>query len=132
MKIVENQCNSFCIRARTKPGHGTAGRGPARRRLEIVAISGQPMDVAELSGWRPFGGDRAYRLVLSRIKRADGQADIFSGGAYTWRAILTDEQEAAPEEVVAFYNGRGASERLFDVMGNDFGWSKLPCSPAVA
>ncbi|MDZ7693648.1 MAG: transposase [Balneolaceae bacterium] len=78
---------------------------------------GAPLAETAPTGWSSAG-----------FKRADGQADIFSGGAYTWRAILTDEQEAAPEEVVAFYNGRGASERLFDVMGNDFGWSKLPCS----
>ncbi|MDZ7691392.1 MAG: IS1380 family transposase [Balneolaceae bacterium] len=127
VKIVENQCNSFCIRAKRSPAMEQQVGALPEDDWKSVAISGQPMDVAELSGWRPFGGDRAYRLVLSRIKRADGQADIFSGGAYTWRAILTDEQEAA-EEVVAFYNGRGASERLFDVMGNDFGWSKLPCS----
>mgnify|MGYP007033661307 FL=1 len=29
---------------------------------------------------------------------------------------------------MAFYNKRGASERTFDVMNNDFGWSRLPCS----
>ncbi len=29
---------------------------------------------------------------------------------------------------MAFYNARGQSERLFDVMNNDFGWAKMPCS----
>ena len=26
------------------------------------------------------------------------------------------------------YNARGGSERILDVMNNDFGWSHLPCS----
>lgn len=29
---------------------------------------------------------------------------------------------------MAFYNKRGGSERVLDVMNNDFGWAKLPCS----
>jgi hypothetical protein len=66
--------------------------------------------------------------VITRIKRKDGQGDLFSGGAYTYRGILTNDTESSNEEVVAFYNARGESERTFDVMNNDFGWSKMPCS----
>lgn len=32
------------------------------------------------------------------------------------------------EEVIRFYNARGASERNFDVQNNDFGWAHLPFS----
>ena len=32
------------------------------------------------------------------------------------------------DEIITFYNARGASEKKFDVMNNDFGWSHLPCS----
>ena len=32
------------------------------------------------------------------------------------------------QEVIEFYNARGTSEKIFDVMNNDFGWSKLPFS----
>ena len=32
------------------------------------------------------------------------------------------------KEVIEFYNARGTSEKIFDVMNNDFGWSKLPFS----
>jgi len=31
------------------------------------------------------------------------------------------------KEAVAFYNARGESERVFDVMNNDFGWAGMPC-----
>src|SRR5699024_12692138 len=68
----------------------------------------------------PFGGAASYRLIVSRIPRPDDQADVFSGQAYIYRAILTGDRQSSPKQIVAFYNGRG-SERLFDVMGNDFG-----------
>ena len=32
------------------------------------------------------------------------------------------------EDVIRFYNARGASERNFDVQNNDFGWAHLPFS----
>lgn len=30
------------------------------------------------------------------------------------------------EEVISFYNQRGAKEKVFDQMDNDFGWHYLP------
>jgi len=93
-----------------------------------VKLNWQPMDVAELADWRPFDGNTSYRLIVSRIKREDQQGDLFSGSSYTYRAILTNDRASSPEQIVCFYNKRGASERLFDVMGNDFSWSRLPCS----
>jgi hypothetical protein len=93
-----------------------------------VKLNWQPMDVAELADWRPFDGQTSYRLIVSRIKRDDQQGDLFSGAAYTYRAILTNERDSCPKEIVSFYNKRGASERVFDAMGNDFSWSRLPCS----
>lgn len=32
------------------------------------------------------------------------------------------------DEVVFFYNARGAKEREFDILKNDFGWRKMPFS----
>jgi len=66
--------------------------------------------------------------VITRIKRKDGQGDLFTGEAYTYRGILTNDMESSNQEVVAFYNARGESERVFDAMNNDYGWSNMPCS----
>ena len=66
--------------------------------------------------------------MVSRIKRRDKQADLFSGKAYTYRGILTNDGQWSNEKIVAFYNQRGKAERTFDYMNNDFGWAKLPCS----
>ena len=42
------------------------------------------------------------------------------------RAILTNEWDMAEEEVIEFYNQRGAKEKVFDQMAGDFGWHYLP------
>ncbi len=95
---------------------------------EKIRLGTQEMEVADISDYFPFGGEKPYRLVISRIKRRDSQTDMFSGEAYTYRGILTNDLESTNKDIVAFYNDRGKSERLFDVMNNDFGWAKMPCS----
>ena len=32
------------------------------------------------------------------------------------------------KEVIEYYNQRGRSEKVFDIMNNDFGWNKMPFS----
>jgi len=95
---------------------------------EKVRLGTQEMEVAQIKDYSPFDGQRSYRLVVSRIKRKDRQTGIFTGNAYTYRAIITDDQKWDSKQIVSFYNQRGSAERIFDVMNNDFGWSKLPCS----
>ena len=70
---------------------------------------------------------KPYRLVIERQKRMDGDQDIWEG-EYTYRCILTNDFASTPREVVDFYNQRGAKERIFDEMNNDFGWNRLPKS----
>ncbi len=41
---------------------------------------------------------------------------------------MTNDFEMTDDEVVFFYNARGAREREFDVLKNDFGWDKMPFS----
>ena len=40
--------------------------------------------------YAPFGGDKQYRIVVTRKKRKDGQIDLLSGSAYTYQGILTN------------------------------------------
>jgi hypothetical protein len=128
VKVVAEKTDTFYIRARRS---GTM----ARRINELpeaawksVRLKGQRMQVAELPDWKPFGGDTSYRLVISRIKRKKAQGELFNSDNYMWRGILTNDRDATAKQIVSFYNQRGAAERLFDQMGNDFGWKKLPCS----
>ena len=93
-----------------------------------IRLGAQEMEVAQIENYFPFGGEKAYRLVVSRIKRKDGQTGLFTGDAHTYRGILTNDRAWDNGQVVSFYNQRGATERTFDMMNNDFGWGKLPCS----
>ena len=100
-------------------------------------------DIFALRGWKreELGGiefelnsilvekwkGRAYRLVIQRQKRIDGEIDLWEG-EYTYRCILTNDYESSMSDIVEFYNMRGGKERIFDDMNNGFGWGRLPKS----
>ena len=91
-----------------------------------VEINFKEYQVSSLEFTR-FFEERHYRLVVMREIREDGQLDLFDG-KYIYRCILTNDWEGTEEDIILFYNDRGSSEKLFDVMNNDFGWNHLPCS----
>ena len=70
---------------------------------------------------------KAYRLVIQRERRMDGEQDLWEG-EYTYRCILTNDYTSTNREIVEFYNLRGGKERIFDDMNNGFGWTRLPKS----
>ena len=70
---------------------------------------------------------KAYRLVIQRERRMDGNLDLWEG-EYTYRCILTNDYTSTNREIVEFYNLRGGKERIFDDMNNGFGWARLPKS----
>lgn len=71
---------------------------------------------------------KKYRLVITKIKRNDGQYNLFTEEPYNYHAILTNNYEKTNDEIVFFYNQRGTIEKEFDVLKNDFAWSKMPFS----
>lgn len=71
---------------------------------------------------------KEYRLVITKEKRADGQMNLFTGEAYNYSAIITNDFQMTDNEVVFFYNDRGTAEKSFDELKNDFGWSAMPFS----
>jgi hypothetical protein len=66
--------------------------------------------------------------VISRELKDDAQGNLFTKDNCVYRGILTNDYESTSEEVLRFYNQRGASENIFDVMNNDFCWNRLPFS----
>ena len=126
--VVEENSRSFYIRAKRCAKMDEMIGSVPKQDWKKIRLDTQEMEVADLPDYTPFGEKKPYRLVISRIKRRDAQTDMFSGGAYTYRGILTNDQDTANKDIVAFYNNRGESERIFDVMNNDFGWGKMPCS----
>lgn len=78
--------------------------------------------------YQPFKGEKSYRYVVSREANKTNQIDVFQQDSFIYRAIITDDRKMSDVEVVEFYNQRGASEKIFDEMNNDFGWGNLPFS----
>lgn len=75
-----------------------------------------------------FCKDKNYRLVIMREKTDKEQLDLFTGDNFKYRTILTNDWESTEKEIIEYYNHRGSSEKVFDVMNNDFGWKHLPFS----
>jgi hypothetical protein len=69
-----------------------------------------------------------YRLVVTKEPRMDGQLNIFTGEAYAYSSILTNDFDMTDDQVVTFYQQRGKQEKEFDILKNDFAWSKMPFS----
>lgn len=102
-------------------------------------------EFAELDGWKTieinyqkcevrsvkfnwFMEEKGYRLVIQRT-RIEHEPDIFGDTfCYVYRCILTNDWEMSEKVIIEYYNQRGARERDFDALNNDFGWSHLPCS----
>ena len=66
-------------------------------------------------------------MFSSRRKKLDSTPDLF-GDRYTYRCIITNDWDSEEKSIIETYNKRGARERDFDRLNNDFGWKHLPCS----
>lgn len=67
------------------------------------------------------------RLVVQRQPKKSETKDIF-GDDFQYRCILTNDWDMTDEEVILYYNQRGAQERILDDQNNGFGWKHLPKS----
>jgi len=94
---------------------------------ETVRIGLFDVEVCSIE-YAPFGEETKYRYVVSREKNNTGQTNVFSNDDFTYRAILTTDNDSSTLEVIQYYNQRGAGEKIFDEMNNDFGWKNLPFS----
>jgi len=71
---------------------------------------------------------KEYRLVVTKEARNDGQINAFTGEAFNYTPIITNDFTKTDDQVIIFYNQRGKQEREFDVLKNDFAWNKQPFS----
>ena len=94
---------------------------------ESVEINYKNYEVASIP-FTQFYEEKNYRLVIMREKGNSKQIDLFTGDTFVYRSILTNDWDGSEKEVIEYYNQRGSSEKVFDVMNNDFGWNRLPFS----
>ncbi|MBL4898743.1 MAG: IS1380 family transposase [Colwellia sp.] len=71
---------------------------------------------------------KQYRLVVTKEPRLDGQVNLFTGEAYCYWCVLTTDHQMNMNEIIQFYDNRGAAEKEFDILKNDFSWGNMPFS----
>jgi len=92
---------------------------------ELTKVRDYIMDLGE-STFIPFetttieNNPKSYRIIISRIKR--------EANKYDYRVIMTNNKIMTKGQIVNFYNQRGAIERNFDDLKNNFNWGRLPFS----
>lgn len=125
IRTVHGYCRSFYIRAsRCESLYQRANETTDWTKVEINI---ENYEVASIP-FTSFLEQEGYRLVIQRQKRhLEEQTDLFEG-KYTYRCIVTNDHLSTEQEVILFYNARGASDKTLDKMNNDFGWKHLPCS----
>ena len=95
---------------------------------------------SQLTGWRTIQvglqtyeassfdyefGAHTHRRVVYRQKNKSGQISAITGDDYNYFFILTNDKYWKEEQVLEFYNQRGASEKVFDELNNDFNSNHL-------
>jgi hypothetical protein len=78
--------------------------------------------------YAPFKMDKSYRVVTTRRPAANGKVNKHTGLAMVYRSIITNNRTLSDVDVVYTYNQRGAIEKNFDALNNDWNWQKLPFS----
>jgi hypothetical protein len=92
-----------------------------------IELNYKKQEVASIT-FKQFYQERNFRLVIMREKVNTTQVDLFTKDTMKYRTILTNDWDSSEKEVIEYYNQRGKSEKVFDVMNNDFGWKRLPFS----
>jgi hypothetical protein len=125
IKVVEKNANQFYIRAQKCENLTEEIKNVTN--WETVEINFKKVQVASIE-YKPFSEDKVYRYVISREANQTGQIDAFQQDNFIYRAIITNDFVISGLDVILFYNQRGASEKIFDELNNDFLWKNLPFS----
>lgn len=121
IETISRHCHKFYIRANMYESlRESLVRHTNWRKACIGGVEAETLSLPFTS----IEGIDHCRLVVQRTRMET--PDLF--GEHVYRAILTNDWDAEEEEIIGFYNQRGAKERIFDQMDNDFGWNHLPKS----
>jgi hypothetical protein len=90
-----------------------------------VEINNEIKEVSTII-YKPFNGKFAYRIVVTRSLKKNNQTDIFSGTAYNYYGIMTNNHLFSDQQIIEFYNQRGDSENANKLLISDFNLTHLP------
>lgn len=129
VEVVEKNCTYFYIRIDKSQNLLDSIKDIPKSDWKEVIINNKKVEIAD-TPFIPFNGKKAYRAVVQRRMNKDKQLDVFTQSPYTYYAVMTNNEttEATNQFVTEFYNGRGDSERNFDMLNNDFNCNRLPFS----
>ena len=123
--VVANNSKLFYIRA--NKSDTVFEQMQQLKNWEEVEINYTKYQVASMV-FKQFNQDKKYRLVIMREQTSNNQIDAFTQDTFKYRTILTNDWESTEKDIIIYYNQRGATEKIFDVMNNDFGWKTMPFS----
>ena len=122
---VASNCKTFYIRA--QKCDDLLQQLKSVTTWQTIEINHKKVEVCSLN-YKPFKKETSYRYVVSREPNDTGQVDVFQQDSFIYRAIITNDSDLSEQGIIEFYNQRGASEKIFDELNNDFGWKRLPFS----
>jgi hypothetical protein len=99
----------------------------AIKQWEEIELNYKRYQVSSIE-FKQFNQEKKYRLVIMGKKTTNNQIDAFTKDTFSYRSILTNDWESTEKQIIEYYNQRGTTEKIFDVMNNDFGWKKMPFS----
>ena len=121
--LVKAHVTNFYIRADASANFNR--ECGAVKKWNKIIINNVVKEVASIE-YKPFSGEDAYRVVVTRTERKDKQIDLESGTAYKYYGIITSDREKDDKGVIEFYNQRGDDENSNRYMLNDFNLHHLP------
>ena len=123
VEMIASHCKTFYIRANNCKDRTDNFEGITD--WYDVEIGNEKYAVSSVN-FTNFSKVKGLRLVVQR--QSVRVPDSLFKTKYKYRCILTNDWVHTEDEIIGIYNERGVSERVFDQMNNDFGWSHLPFS----
>lgn len=134
VSVVEEYSDLFYIRSKQTPYYTSLVNESTRgwRRIKLRTSKGDLREIEVRSVEADeFIKGKTYRVVLYRYDDHWADKTMYKDDEavkYRHFGIITNDFESSEEEIVKYYNKRGAIERVFDQLNNDFNWAHLPCS----
>ncbi|MCW3083512.1 MAG: transposase, family [Bacteroidetes bacterium] len=81
-----------------------------------------------------FSNDKknTYRMIAIQVKKKDRELEQSSKwrlkNGYYYKFVITNDEKATEQSIMREYHQRGAIEKNFDALKNNFGWAILPFS----
>jgi hypothetical protein len=125
LELVEQKARHFYIRMRECTAY--LRECAQVKDWKKVRINHCDYEVASID-YTLTGMEKAFRVVVYRVPNKNGQINLITQDANTYLGIITNDREMEEKDLIEFYNQRGAAETNFDVLNNDFNWSRLPFS----